>query len=147
MGKNKNKKNKNRNNLAENAEIQAIMQQTVADKSEVAPVEAPAAIEKTERLSTLDDEIAKLRAQRMASLDEEIRRFREDQMKVVSETIASQIAANQQLLAEQKKSVLEELKSFRSAAKDQIDAQKTEAQKLEEIFKHGRPSWTPDRRS
>lgn len=134
MGKNKNKKNKNRNNSAENAEIQAIMQQTAVDKSEIAPVEAPAAIEKTERLSTLDDEIAKLRAQRMASLDEEIRCFRECQMKVVSETIASQIAANQQMLADQKKAALEELKSLRSEAKDQIEAQKTEAQKLEEIF-------------
>ena len=130
----KNKKKKNRNNSVENAEFQAIMQQTVADKPEITPVEAPAAIEKTEKLSSLDDEIAKLRAQRMASLEEEIKRFREDQMKVVSETIASQIAMNQQMLADQKKSVLEELKLLRSEAKDQIESQKEEARKLEEII-------------
>ena len=133
----KNKKNKNRNNSAENAEVQAIMQQTVADKptATVAPIEAPAAAERTEKLASLDEEIATLRAQRMAALDKEIKDFRESQMKVVNETIATTIASNQQAMDEQKKAAAEYLKSLRAEAKVQIDAQRDEAKKLEEIVK------------
>lgn len=133
----KNKKNKNRNNSAENAEVQAIMQQTVADKptATVAPIEAPAAAERTEKLASLDEEIATLRAQRMAALDKEIKDFRESQMKVVNETIATTIASNQQAMDEQKKAAAEDIKSLRAEAKVQIDAQLDEAKKLEEIVK------------
>lgn len=133
----KNKKNKNRNNSAENAEVQAIMQQTVADKptATVAPIEAPAAAERTEKLASLDEEIATLRAQRMAALDKEIKDFRESQMKVVNETIATTIASNQQAMDEQKKAAAEDIKSLRAEAKVQIDAQRDEAKKLEEIVK------------
>ena len=130
----KNKKKKNRNNSVENDEIQEIMQLVAADNPKITPIEASAAIEKTDKLVSLDDEISKLRAQRMAALEEEIKRFRDDQMKIVSETIASQIAANQQMLVDQKKLVLEELKLFRSEAMNQVDAQKAEVKKLEDII-------------
>lgn len=130
----KNKKNKNRNNPAENAEVRDVMQQTMIRRPVETPLEASAAAEKATRLSSLDDEITKLRAQRMASLEEEIKRFRDDQMKVVSETIAAQIASNKQILAEQKSSILEELKTLRAEATAQIEAQRQESKKLDEII-------------
>ena len=154
MGKNKHK-NKNRGSQ-ENAEIRAVMDQTLAPaaapvsaaESNVPPaaaVDASGAAEKTEKLASLDDEIAQLRAVRMKALDAELSALRDERLKGLKESETVQVDAlkmqlKQQLdmfqtqLQEQRAAWEQQMKDQKAALQEQLAAQKKESEGLEEVL-------------
>ena len=129
------KKNKNKNRQQnENAEIQAIMNETKPDAPTVAPMAAEQAAERTSVVLSLDEEIARMRATRLVALEKEIDSERDRRMQDLQDQFKRQSDLFKMQLDEQRATWDQHVQSEKAALEELARKQKDEIAKFEELL-------------
>ena len=131
------KKNKNKNRQQnENAEIQAIMNETKPDAPAVSPMTAEQAAERTSAVLSLDEEIARMRASRLSALEAEIESERSLRMKKLQASEDEQLAALKDQISQQTAMFKKQIDEQRASWNLHVQTEKQALEDMTQSKKH-----------